>query len=247
MINHRGYRPLYYRMYATSHTSSDGAEYSMEFDWVLFDETVVGSQVTDRLVESHTEGRIGIIRMVNTRKRNALSLGMLKQLRESVESHMADDDVRVLLLEAEGSVWSSGHDLKELQRGDKADADKIFSFCSDLMMRIQTMPKPLIASVGGLATAAGCQLVASADLVVASHNAAFATPGVRVGLFCSTPSVPLCRTVPRQTALRMLYTGGELKSSTDVVSLVAAFRAFVCERSSCRWPCCRGDRWRRWF
>ncbi|KAM9672891.1 enoyl-CoA hydratase domain-containing protein 3, mitochondrial [Trichechus inunguis] len=144
----------------------------------------------------------------NPEKRNALSLAMLKSLQSDILHDAESKDLKVIVISAEGPVFSSGHDLKELT--DKQGHDyhvEVFQTCSEVMMQIQNHPVPVIAMVNGLATAAGCQLVASCDIAVASDKSSFATPGVNIGLFCSTPGVALGRTVPRKVALKMLFTG----------------------------------------
>ncbi|XP_004468919.1 enoyl-CoA hydratase domain-containing protein 3, mitochondrial [Dasypus novemcinctus] len=144
----------------------------------------------------------------NPKKRNALSLAMLKSLRSDILHEAESTDLKVIVISAEGPVFSSGHDLKELtEEQGHAYHTEVFQTCSEVMMLIQNHPVPVVAMVNGLATAAGCQLVASCDIAVASDKAAFATPGVNVGLFCSTPAVALGRTVPRKIALEMLFTG----------------------------------------
>jgi len=145
--------------------------------------------------------------------RNALSDGLMAALQAALEEAAADKAARVIVLAANGPVFSSGHDLKEMT-AHRQDADRgraafaaLFSQCSKLMQTIVRHPKPVIAEVQGTATAAGCQLVASCDLAVAASNANFATPGVNIGLFCSTPMVALSRNVSRKHAMEMLLTG----------------------------------------
>ncbi len=145
--------------------------------------------------------------------RNALSEALMAALQAALDEAAADREVRVIVLAANGPVFSSGHDLKEMT-ARRADADKgqaafaaLFAQCSKLMQTIVRHPKPVIAEIQGTATAAGCQLVASCDLAVASSNAHFATPGVNIGLFCSTPMVALSRNVSRKHAMEMLLTG----------------------------------------
>ena len=145
--------------------------------------------------------------------RNPLSESMMRALQLALDEAVEDNDVKVVVLAAKGPAFSAGHDLKELtaRRGDSdhglAYYRQIFAQCSRLMQTIVRHPKPVIAQVQGVATAAGCQLVASCDLAVASTEARFATPGVNIGLFCSTPMVALSRAVPRKAALEMLFTG----------------------------------------
>ncbi|XP_042542191.1 enoyl-CoA hydratase domain-containing protein 3, mitochondrial [Dipodomys merriami] len=144
----------------------------------------------------------------NPKKRNALSLAMLKSLQNDILHEAESKDLKVIVISAEGPVFSSGHDLKELTEEQGCNYHtEVFQTCSEVMMLIQNHPVPIIAMVNGLATAAGCQLVASCDLAVASDKSSFATPGVNIGLFCSTPGVALGRVVPRKVALEMLFTG----------------------------------------
>src|SRR5436190_18342673 len=155
----------------------------------------------------------GVLRLVlnRPRARNALSSALMGALQAALDG--ADPAARVIVIAANGPVFSSGHDLKEMS-ACRADADKgqaafagLFNQCSRLMQSIVRHPLPVIAEVQGLATAAGCQLVASCDLAVASSNAHFATPGVDIGLFCSTPMVALSRNLARKPAMQMLLTG----------------------------------------
>jgi enoyl-CoA hydratase/carnithine racemase len=145
--------------------------------------------------------------------RNALSEALLAALQEVLDAATRDRGIRVIVLAAEGPAFCSGHDLKEMasQRRNsdagRAAFSRLFAQCSQLMQTIVRHPKPVIAQVHGIATAAGCQLVASCDLAVASTEARFATPGVNIGLFCSTPMVALSRNVARKQAMEMLLTG----------------------------------------
>ncbi|XP_004641327.1 enoyl-CoA hydratase domain-containing protein 3, mitochondrial isoform X1 [Octodon degus] len=157
-----------------------------------------------------TRQRDGIRTIVlsDPKKRNALSLRMLKSLQTDILQEAESKDLRVIVISAEGPVFSSGHDLKELTEEHGRDYHtEVFQTCSEVMMLIRNHPVPVIAMVNGLATAAGCQLVASCDIAVASDKSSFATPGVNIGLFCSTPGVALGRAVPRKVALEMLFTG----------------------------------------
>jgi enoyl-CoA hydratase/carnithine racemase len=145
--------------------------------------------------------------------RNALSESLMRALQLSLDEAVDDTAVKVIVIAANGPAFSSGHDLKELS-AHRSDPDKgltyyrsLFAQCSHLMLSIANHPKPVIAQVHSVATAAGCQLVASCDLAVASSEARFATPGVNIGLFCSTPMVALSRAVPRKAAMEMLLTG----------------------------------------
>ncbi|KAF7229408.1 enoyl-CoA hydratase domain-containing protein 3, mitochondrial [Nothobranchius furzeri] len=157
----------------------------------------------------------GIRRIIlnNAKKRNALSLSMLESLRENIRTGADCDHLRVIIISATGPVFSSGHDLKELtsSQGREHHA-KVFNTCTEVMTLIQDVPVPVIAMVNGVATAAGCQLVASCDIVVATDKSTFATPGVNVGLFCSTPAVAIGRAVPRKVAMEMLFTGSPISA-----------------------------------
>ena len=140
-------------------------------------------------------------------RRNALSLGFMQDLIECLDEIGGNRDVRVVILRAAGKVFCSGHDLTEMTGRDINEYRRIFDVCTELMTKIQSIPQPVIAEVQGIATAAGCQLVATCDLAVASEEAAFATPGVKIGLFCTTPMVALTRAIGRKRALQMLMTG----------------------------------------
>jgi enoyl-CoA hydratase/carnithine racemase len=139
-------------------------------------------------------------------KRNALSHDLMAQL-DSALTQIAASSARVVVLAANGPVFCAGHDLSEMVGCSEEAYQELFSLCSRVMQQLRQLPQPVIARVHGLATAAGCQLVAACDLVVAAENAAFATPGVKIGLFCTTPMVPLVRAIPAKPALEMLLTG----------------------------------------
>ena len=157
----------------------------------------------------------GILRLTlnDTERRNALSMDMLKQLRTALDQAAEDASVRVIILAANGRAFSAGHDLREMTQarqapdGGRAFFEETMAACCGVMQGIVTNPKPVIAEVNGVATAAGCQLVASCDLAYASPSARFATPGVSIGLFCSTPMVALSRNVGNKAAMEMLLTG----------------------------------------
>ncbi|XP_021071664.1 enoyl-CoA hydratase domain-containing protein 3, mitochondrial [Mus pahari] len=167
-----------------------------------------GSESEPRLTSRRQQDGIRNIVLSNPRRRNALSLAMLKSLRSDILHEAESEDLKVIIISAEGPVFSSGHDLKELTDAQGRDYHtEVFQTCSEVMMLIRNHPVPILAMVNGLATAAGCQLVASCDIAVASDKSSFATPGVNVGLFCSTPAVALGRAVPRKVALEMLFTG----------------------------------------
>jgi enoyl-CoA hydratase/carnithine racemase len=153
----------------------------------------------------------GIARLTLNRPRqyNALSGQLMDELQAALDDIAADPAVRVVVIEGAGRGFCAGHDLKELRgrSGDKEFFQAIFKQCSRLMTTITALPQPVIAKVHGIATAAGCQLVATCDLAVADRTAHFGTPGVNIGLFCSTPMVALSRAVPRKQAMEMLLTG----------------------------------------
>jgi enoyl-CoA hydratase/carnithine racemase len=157
--------------------------------------------------------RIAVLTLNNPERRNALSRAMLASLREQLQRSAANSAVRVVVLRAAGRVFSSGHDLRELVGCAEADCASLFALCTDVMETIRKLPRPVIAQVQGLATAAGCQLVATCDLVVASEDAAFATPGVKIGLFCTTPAVALSRAVLPKKAMEMLLTGDAITAA----------------------------------
>ncbi|KAJ7404819.1 Enoyl-CoA hydratase domain-containing protein 3, mitochondrial [Willisornis vidua] len=158
-------------------------------------------------------GGVRTIVLNNPRRRNALSLPMLRCLRQDLLHDAKSRELRAIVIAAEGPVFSSGHDLKELSSEDDVKHhSQVFELCAEVMTLIQKLPVPVIAKVNGLATAAGCQLVASCDIAVASEKSQFATPGVNIGLFCSTPAVALGRSLPRKVALEMLFTGEPLSA-----------------------------------
>ena len=159
----------------------------------------------------HRDGR-GVVRLTLNRpaSRNALSRELLTCLAAALDDLAADGSVRAFVLAANGVAFSAGHDLREVGAADEESARSLFGLCTSVMMRLRRLPVPVIASVQGAAVAAGCQLAATADLAVAAESAIFGTPGVKVGLFCATPMVPLARAVPPKVALEMLLTGGTL-------------------------------------
>lgn len=163
---------------------------------------------------------VAVVTLDRPQARNALSLSLIHQLHVVVRTLGADPAVSVIVLAAEGPVFSSGHDLKELNaHRDDADGGRRFyettmKSCAAMMQSIVSCPRPVVAAVNGVATAAGCQLVATCDLAVAAETARFATPGVNIGLFCSTPMVALSRNVPRKHAMEMLLLG-EMLTAQD--------------------------------
>ena len=147
-------------------------------------------------------------------RRNALSFALMTELREVLEALGADPATRAIVIAGAGPGFSAGHDLGELVGRDADFYDRVFDECTRLMETVHRVPQPVIARVHGVATAAGCQLVAACDLAIAEEGARFATPGVRIGLFCSTPMVPLSRAIGRKRALEMLLTGRMVDAAT---------------------------------
>jgi enoyl-CoA hydratase/carnithine racemase len=170
--------------------------------------------IANDYVTVEREGEIAVLTMNRPEKRNALSLEMMRELERALVAIGADAQARVAVLRGDGPAFSAGHDLRELVDRDADAYAEIFDACVDLMTRVQTIPQPVIAEVAGVATAAGCQLVATCDLAVASDAATFATPGVRIGLFCSTPMVALTRAIGRKRAMEMLLTGRPIDART---------------------------------
>ena len=161
-----------------------------------------------------TEGQLGLITLNRPDRRNALSLDLMLELIDCLHEIGVDTGIRAVILAAAGKVFSSGHDLSEMLGRTVNDYRRIFDVCTELMTKIQSIPQPVIAQVQGIATAAGCQLVATCDLAIASEQAQFATPGVKIGLFCTTPMVALSRAVGRKRAMEMLLTGKLVDATT---------------------------------
>ena len=159
-------------------------------------------------------GPIATLTLNRPERRNALSLDLMLEFIDCLAELEQNRAVHAVILAAAGKVFSSGHDLSEMTGRTGAEYEHIFGVCTELMMKIQAIPQPVIAEVQGLATAAGCQLVATCDLAIASEDAAFATPGVRIGLFCTTPMVALTRNIGRKRALEMLFTGEQISART---------------------------------
>ncbi len=150
---------------------------------------------------------------------NALSTGLMAEIQTALDALRDDRSINVVILEAAGRGFCAGHDLKEMRAAGgasdkRAYFEAVFQQCSRMMLSITRLPQPVIAKVQGIATAAGCQLVATCDLAIAAETASFATPGVNIGLFCSTPMVALSRVVPRKTAMEMLLTGESIDAAT---------------------------------
>jgi enoyl-CoA hydratase/carnithine racemase len=160
------------------------------------------------------EGPAARLTLNRAEKRNALSLELMQELLGALDRAGAEPSVRVIVLEGVGPAFSAGHDLSEMIGRDVAFFQRLFDVCTELMERIHRLPQPVIAKVDGVATAAGCQLVAACDLAIATERSQFATPGVKIGLFCSTPMVPLSRAIGRKRALEMLLTGQPIDAAT---------------------------------
>src|SRR5438045_7016325 len=158
--------------------------------------------------------RIATLTLNRPDRRNALSLELMEQLTRALTDISGRSDVAAVILAARGTVFSSGHDLSELVDRSARDYQRIFDQCVELMAAIQRIPQPVIAMVRGVATAAGCQLVATCDLAFADESASFGTPGVKIGLFCSTPMVAVSRAVGRKRALQLLLTGERINART---------------------------------
>ncbi len=183
--------------------------------------------------ELEQDGTVAVVTLNRPQRRNALSLALMKELVDCFERIGRDRSIRAVLLAAAGKVFSSGHDLGEMVGRNVNEYREIFDVCTELMTAIQAVPQPVVAEVQGVATAAGCQLVATCDLAVASSEAWFATPGVKIGLFCTTPMVALSRAVGRKRALEMLLTGRQVDAPTaaewGLVNAVVAPEALKAE------------------
>ena len=197
---------------------------------------------TEPYVVSARDGAIARLTLNRGAGRNALGLPMIAALRTALDAAGADDAARVVVIAAGGPAFCAGHDLKEMT-AHRADPDKgeayfraLFEACAALMQAIVTLPKPVIAQIHGVATAAGCQLVASCDLAVAASDARFATPGVNIGLFCSTPMVALSRNVGRKGAMEMLLTGEMIDAAEarrlGLINRIAAPQALEAETTA---------------
>lgn len=160
------------------------------------------------------DGRAVRIVLNRPEKRNALSLGLMEEMTGALREVSARRDNRVIVIEGAGPAFSAGHDLSEMIGRDRPFLAHLFDCCSAMMQTLHEIPQPVIAKVHGIATAAGCQLVAACDLAVAAEGTRFATPGVNIGLFCSTPMVPVSRAIGRKRAMEMLLTGEPIDAAT---------------------------------
>jgi enoyl-CoA hydratase/carnithine racemase len=166
-------------------------------------------------IDVRYDGHLARIVLTRPERRNALSRALMQEFIEAVDKASVASGVRVMIIEGNGPAFSAGHDLSEMtETRDVAFYEQLFSTCVRMMTRLHEVPQPVIGKVHGVATAAGCQLVAACDLAVASDAARFATPGVNIGLFCSTPMVPVARAVGRKRALEMLFTGDLVDAET---------------------------------
>lgn len=168
----------------------------------------------DRPVLVHPDGPVARLTLNQPDKRNALGIELMEELIVALRRLSENPDVQVIVVDAVGPAFSAGHDLSEMIGRDIPFYQRLFDTCTELMETIHRLPQPVIAKVEGMATAAGCQLVAACDLAVAAQSARFATPGVKIGLFCSTPMVPLSRAIGRKRALEMLLTGQPIDART---------------------------------
>lgn len=172
--------------------------------------------MSDSLVQLNQDERgVARVTLSDAQRFNALSSEMLAALQSALDAVARDEQVRVVVLAAEGRAFCAGHNLKDMAKHTElAYYQQLFAQCSSMMLSIQKLPVPVIARVQGIATAAGCQLVAQCDLAVASSEARFATSGIQYGLFCSTPSVPLVRNMPIKQSMEMLLTGEFIDAQT---------------------------------
>lgn len=161
-----------------------------------------------------THEHIARITMNRPDRRNALSLALMQEMITCLHDIGSSRDIHAVILAGAGPAFSAGHDLSEMTNRAVNEYREIFDTCVEMMTTIHTIPQPVIAEVHGIATAAGCQLVATCDLVIAAESAKFATPGVKIGLFCSTPMVALSRSIGRKRALEMLMTGKAIDAMT---------------------------------
>ena len=163
---------------------------------------------------SQREAHLAVITLNRPQRRNALSLDLMQELIRCLDEIAESPEIRAVILAAAGKVFCSGHDLSEMTGRNINEYRHIFDVCTRLMEKIQSIPQPVIAEVQGIATAAGCQLVATCDLAIAAEEASFATPGVKIGLFCTTPMVALTRAIGRKRAFQMLLTGEMIDART---------------------------------
>jgi len=177
--------------------------------------TVVAEAIAEEVLLRADQGGIATLTLNRPRQYNALSGGLLSALQRELDEIAADEAIRVVVIAANGKAFCAGHDLKEMRATpNQSYYNALFDQCSKMMLTINRLPQPVIARVQGLATAAGCQLVAACDLAVAADTARFATSGINVGLFCSTPAVAVSRNLARKQAFEMLVTGDFIDAQT---------------------------------
>jgi len=181
---------------------------------VLFFKELMSMLNTDRHLLVDTQDGVTRVTMNRADKRNALSLAVMHELIDTFNEIARDRTQRVVILRGLGPAFSAGHDMREMLARSVDAYRETFDVCVTLMETIQRIPQPVIAEVAGIATAAGCQLVATCDLAIASSDAKFATPGVKIGLFCTTPMVALTRAIGRKRAMEMLLTGAFIDAAT---------------------------------
>ncbi len=168
---------------------------------------------TATAVRTSVEGTVGVVTLADARRRNPLSVATMRALTAALRA-LSANGVGALVLTHEGPAFSAGHDLSEMVDRTLEDEREVFAVCTELMTTVQQIPQPVIAAVDGMAVAAGCQLVATCDLAVVSSASVFGTPGVRIGLFCSTPMVAVSRAIGRKRAMQMLLTGVPVDAAT---------------------------------
>ncbi|MEO7741505.1 MAG: enoyl-CoA hydratase [Usitatibacter sp.] len=175
----------------------------------------MNDRVSESVLQSEIRDGVAVLTLNRPRQYNALSAALLAALHLQLDAIAADDSVRVVMVTGGGSAFCSGHDLKEMRAlGSRDEVQALFDSCCAMMTKLIALPQPVIAVVNGLATAAGCQLVAQCDLAVAAKHARFAASGINLGLFCSTPAVPLSRNLGRKRAAEMLFTGEFIDAET---------------------------------
>ena len=179
------------------------------------DSKVQKSDSGSDLILRSVEGGVATLTLNRPTARNALSRPLMADFQANLDEIAENEEIKVVVIAGMGQAFCAGHDLKEIRSNNRREIfDGLLAQCSTLMTSIVRLPKPVIARVHGIATAAGCQLVASCDMAIASENATFATPGVNIGLFCSTPMVAVSRAVPRKQTMEMLLTGEEISANT---------------------------------
>ena len=179
------------------------------------DSKVQKSDSGSDLILRSVEGRVATLKLNRPTARNALSRPLMADFQANLDEIAENEEIKVVVIAGMGQAFCAGHDLKEIRSNNRREIfDGLLAQCSTLMTSIVRLPKPVIARVHGIATAAGCQLGASCDMAIASEKATFATPGVNIGLFCSTPMVAVSRAVPRKQTMEMLLTGEEISANT---------------------------------